>query len=119
MKADRSLYSEESDSYNNHDHNGSDAKTSLSDAEDSSEHNMPKIASRETRQLGLVKGALIFVLLASTILISFAVYYITHKSEEDQFEAQFEDQATRLLQEFSLVLLSSIGALDNLSVTIT
>lgn len=93
-------------------------ETSISENDELSE-NLPNVASRETRQLGFVKVILIFVLLASTILISFAVYHITSTSEHEQFEIQFEDQATRLMQEFRLLLQNTIDALDNFSVTIT
>jgi class 3 adenylate cyclase len=95
-----------------------DTKTSTSEGDESSE-NLTGLASRETRQLSIIKVVLILVLMASTVLISYAVFYITSTGEESQFEAQFEDQASRLMQEFSLVFLNSIGAIDNFAVTIT
>jgi class 3 adenylate cyclase len=84
-----------------------------------SEETMGGVAKHETKRLNFVKALLFIVLLMATSLVSFAVYYITATGEDALFESQFMDHATRLMQEFSLVLLSSLGAIDNYSVTIT
>jgi hypothetical protein len=86
---------------------------------DASDDTMGHVAKHETIRLNMVKVVLCIVLLLATSLVSFAVYYITATGEDALFESQFTDHATRLMQEFSLVLLSSLGAIDNYSVTIT
>jgi class 3 adenylate cyclase len=97
-----------------------DGKTSESATDGSdTEESLGYVAKHETKRLNIVKVVLFVVLLLATSLVSFAVYYITATGEDALFESQFMDHATRLMQEFSLVLLSSLGAIDNYSVTIT
>ena len=79
----------------------------------------PKFARKENRRLSCIKIVMVLVLLAATVFVSLSVFWTTSNNEQEQFEAQFADQAIRVIQEFSLMLSQSIGAVDNFAVTIT
>ena len=78
-----------------------------------------RLGRKETKQLLYTKSLVVFVLFLSTMLVSFAMYYITRQSEMVQFQLDFIDQAIRINEEFSLNYLHTLGAVDNLGVTIT
>ena len=74
---------------------------------------------KEQSKLNCIKVIMVLVLLATTIFVSLSVYFTTKQNETEQFELQFQDQAIKLIQEFSLMFSTSIGAVDNFAVTIT
>ncbi|CAJ1949207.1 unnamed protein product [Cylindrotheca closterium] len=96
------------------------SETVMADSNNDDEVNerMEGVGKRETRQLEVFKTVFLGLLLVATVLISWTVYSITESGEDAQFENHFHDQATRLLQEFSLRFSNAIGAIHSFDVAI-
>ncbi|KAL3939420.1 MAG: hypothetical protein SGBAC_005862, partial [Bacillariaceae sp.] len=85
---------------------------------DETNERMEAVGKRETRHLEVFKTVFLGLLLVATVLISWTVYSITESGEDKQFENHFQDQAARLLQEFSMRFSNAIAAIHSFDVTI-
>ena len=116
---DNQLFDYEESSHDNHSRSHSSTSFGEHSGHESVQQHLPKVATNETRKLSYIKLAVVFVLMVSTVLISWTIYRTTKDGEINQFEAQFEDQGDRLVKEFRLLFLGTLGAIDNFGVTIT
>ena len=75
------------------------------------------IAKRETRAVMNLKVLVAFVLLCCTVGTAYAVYHFATEAEESKFEAQFEDDAHKVLEAIGSHLDIAFGSLDALFVS--
>jgi hypothetical protein len=76
------------------------------------------IAKKETRAILWLRLAVVVVLVTSIIGVSLAVYSYTKESEQESFENQFQNDATKVLESIGTTLEKAMGAFDVLAVTL-
>jgi hypothetical protein len=78
-----------------------------------------QLVAKETKAVLKLRVAVIFVLIACATAVACTIYHLTHSSEVDEFEIQFEGASEKVLKAFQDVLLIHAGALSSLTVAIT
>jgi hypothetical protein len=76
------------------------------------------LAKKETRTIFCLRLAVVLVLVISIIGVAFAVYTFTKESEQESFENQFQNDATKVLEVIGSTLEKAMGAFDVLAVTL-
>ena len=77
------------------------------------------LAKGETRYVLRLRILVFVALLLAALAVSLTVYFITKGAEEQQFQAGFDGTAQKLLDSFNEIIEVKIGAIADLSVTIT
>ena len=90
------------------------ASVSLS-GNDSASGQLSSLGQREGKALRAVRVIFIFGLFCA-IPLALGVYFYTSRSEEMNFEQQYEQYASKVLEAIGSTLENSFGALDNLAV---
>ena len=86
--------------------------------EDITEEEKEQLAKKETRTVRNLRLLVGFVLLCSALAASLLVYFYIHKSEEDEFQRRFEDDALKVLTALGATIQSTFTAVDSLVVNI-
>jgi flagellar basal body-associated protein FliL len=95
---------------------------SVSTSDDGTEHSpemQSKIRSKESSQILYLRIIVTIVLLLAASLTAYAIFKITRSAEKDQFENQFNDHSIKVIDAFEANIFNTIGALDNMAVSIT
>jgi len=72
-------------------------------------------APRESEKVTRVRRILAPILLIVAGVLSYVVYFITDRAEQDNFEDQFREDANKVAESFALDLDLTLGALDFLA----
>lgn len=75
--------------------------------------------AKQSRAVTWLRVGLAMVLLIATVLVSLSIYYYTSSVEQDDFENAFRDSSAKILEAFSGVAESRLGAIDTFSTSIT
>jgi len=83
------------------------------------EDEQPVIAKAETVAVTLWKMVVLSVLLSSALGVALAVYFYTNNAERDNFEDQFNNDATKIFEAIGSTLDISLGSVDSFVVAAT
>jgi hypothetical protein len=86
---------------------------------DTDENSESTLAWRETRQVKHLRYVVIAILVGSLVLVAFGIYQIIRGGEQNNFEAQFLDQSSKVIDSFHLAIERKVGNVDSLSISIT
>ena len=103
---------------NDHSADRSVSTTGDGSTEESSEM-QPKVRSKESSQILCLRITVAMVLLLAASLTAYAIFAITRSGEKDEFENQFHDHSIKVIDAFEANLENTIGAIDNLAVSVT
>ena len=93
--------------------------TSLNDSKAKPEkEEEPGIASQETKNVLRLKCIVILVLIASTVAVAVAVYKYVSNAERKTFEANFEDDSSKVLEAMGSALDHTLASVDGFLVTL-
>jgi len=73
------------------------------------------LAKQETRQVFRLRIIVVLLLVAAATSISLAVFFITKNAEEEEFEAQFDGVANKILDHFEQIMIE-MSAVSGLAV---
>lgn len=76
------------------------------------------LAKQETTQVFRLRVAVVLILIAAATAISLSVYFITKNSEEEEFVAQYEGVANKILGHFEQIMVE-MSAVSGLAVAAT
>jgi hypothetical protein len=62
---------------------------------------------------------LLAVLFGAVVAVSLSLYYITTEAEDDEFQGQFDADATHILKSFEEITMTKFEALSSLGITFT
>jgi hypothetical protein len=93
-----------------------DVSSVYSGTDNQREDDFLKIGNRETNTVWKLKVLVVLVVLAATVATACAVYLYTSRSEQAQFESQFQEYAYKVLDSVGTTLEKTIGAMDALAV---
>lgn len=79
---------------------------------------VPKIATAESQAVFRIRVMVLLFLIMSTIVTACLVYFSTRNGEQEQFEADFEDLAAKVLNNLGSSIEASLGAMDSFVVSI-
>ena len=77
------------------------------------------VGSKEARQICWLRGTVLLALLGATAILSVVIHLSTKRGEFEQFEGQFGEHATKIVDAFDANIRHGIGEIDNLAVSIT
>lgn len=93
---------------------------SCNSSRDTSTSAMSKsLAIKETRVIGILRIAVLMVIVLTATLLATGIYHYTRSAEKDKFMAHFEDSANQVVESFHESVERNIGAVATLSSTIT
>lgn len=79
----------------------------------------PAIALKESRLVMLARWAAILILLGVTVAVGVGVYRYVSDQEQDDFKNSYSEQSQKVLDHVGNTFDQSLGALDNLMVSLT
>jgi hypothetical protein len=86
---------------------------------DPHEQERVSLAKKETKQVLCLRVAVFAVLLITALIVSLGLYFVTRRSQKDEFKAQFEANADKIVDSFLASMERRLSALSALSTTIT
>ena len=78
-----------------------------------------KIAKSETYTLTWMRMGLAAVLLGTTVLVCFALFWLVKSAEEDDFQNAFEDYSGKILEAFQEEAERRLGAVASFAASLT
>jgi hypothetical protein len=85
----------------------------------STQNNENQLARNETKTISYLRFFVFGLLLVTAVLVSVGVYLLSRRDQEQDFQAQFEAQAIRILERFHHAVEGKLGALDAMATSIT
>jgi hypothetical protein len=83
------------------------------------ENSESTLAGHETLILKRIRGGLFVICFLASAAISCAIYFSIRKGEEESFENQFEDRATKIIDSFHDSIQVKLGAVASFSIATT
>jgi hypothetical protein len=80
--------------------------------------NKERLGQAETNAVFRLRLLVFLVMLLAAIAVSFTIYIITSKAEQDEFESQFDGAASKVLETFDNVVQQKVSAISSLAVAI-
>lgn len=78
-----------------------------------------KIAKSETHTLTWMRMGLAAVLLGTTVLVCFALFWLVKSAEEDDFQKAFDDYSGKILEAFQEEAERRLGAVASFAASLT
>jgi hypothetical protein len=84
-----------------------------------SEHEFASLAKRETHQVKILRWLVLVLLLTTATLSAVGVYYFTKNLEKNNFEADYQVNALKIIESFQEHVARKLGAINSLATAIT
>jgi hypothetical protein len=97
---------------------GSSTRSTSSDSSGTVHTNKERLGQAETNAVFRLRLLVFLVMLLAAIAVSFTIYIITSKAEQDEFKSQFEGAASKVLETFDNVVQQKVSAISSLAVAI-
>ena len=104
--------------YDEEDPMSTERRASVSDDDRDGGHS-DSLAKEETNAVFRLRVMVILVLLVAAGIVSYVIYHYTSKAESQEFRAQFDGSAQKVIETFEDIVKEKLGALTSLSVTMT
>lgn len=93
--------------------------TSTSGEGSTTEEEQERLAAKETKAVFLLRLLVFSALFLAAAIVSVAVYILTSRAEQDDFDSSFEGSSLKLINSFKEIVQQKIGAITSVSVAFT